>query len=161
MSAPPTAIANDGTIFVAESGTGGSNCVDVGEGDEAFTTCIGKTSSITQIRNGHQRRVVRGLMSNAGEDGFAAAGAQDVAVTKSRRLIFPIGWGNPLDSSPTHSTTTWRFSARSRPPMSAKTRPWPASRPASNGTTTLTASQPSGVAVRATLTASHGTGGTV
>ena len=67
----------DGNLFVAEAGTGGScPCVTGGEG----TICLGMTGSITRVRNGHQKRVLTDLPSLAGADGSAALGPADVSL---------------------------------------------------------------------------------
>jgi hypothetical protein len=85
------AVTADGTIFVAEAGRGGRNCVTVGEGEESFEMCYGATSAITRIRNGRQRRVITGLPSLAGRDGAGAGGAHDVAVTRAGNLVVLMG----------------------------------------------------------------------
>ena len=52
-----------GTLYVAEAGRGGDTCI--GDTPEE-QTCVGLTSAITRVRHGHQRRIVRGLLSAAG-----------------------------------------------------------------------------------------------
>lgn len=85
------AIAADGTIYVAEAGRGGRNCITVGEGQETFEICYGDTSAVTRVRNGRQRRVVTGLPSVAGRDGVGAGGAHDVGVTRAGNLVVLMG----------------------------------------------------------------------
>ena len=54
----------DGAFYVAEAGTGGTNCVTVigPEGEEA-EACTGLTGSINRIANGANSRIVTGLPS--------------------------------------------------------------------------------------------------
>ena len=68
-----------GAIYVAEAGRGGAGpCVDGPEGGRA---CLGNSGAVTRISHGHQRQVVRGLPSFAGEGtGAEATGPQDVDV---------------------------------------------------------------------------------
>ena len=66
-----------GALYVAEAGRGGPGpCIPGGEGE----ACLGPTGAITRIAHGHQREVVRGLPSVAGEGGAGASGPQDVDV---------------------------------------------------------------------------------
>jgi hypothetical protein len=85
------AFAADGTLYVAEAGRGGRNCVTVGEGEETFEMCFGNTAAITRVRSGRQQRVITGLPSVAGKDGEGAGGAQDVAVTRAGNLVVLMG----------------------------------------------------------------------
>lgn len=72
----------DGTLYVAEAGTGAVNATVTGKcfsGPEG-TECSGNTGSITGVRNpgtagpDSGRRVVTGLLSFAGKDGSGATG---------------------------------------------------------------------------------------
>jgi hypothetical protein len=75
-----------GALYVAEAGRGGDLCLPP---DQA--TCVGLTSSITRVsRHGHQRRVVRGLLSAAGPDGSFATGVDDVSVARRGGGLFMI-----------------------------------------------------------------------
>ena len=85
------AIAADGTIYVAEAGRGGRQCVTEGEGEETFTLCRGATGAVTRVRGGQQRRVVTGLPSEAEEGGIAAVGPHGVAVGAAGNLIISVG----------------------------------------------------------------------
>lgn len=102
---PPTTIATgldnprgiafgpDGTLYVAEAGTGGAGPCHAGaEGGEK---CFGASGAITRIRNGHQRRVLTGLPSLASRAGTEASGPSDVAVTRDGRLHYIVGLGGP------------------------------------------------------------------
>jgi hypothetical protein len=69
------ALKPNGSILVAESGAGGATC----QGHGAGRICFGKTASITRISpTGGVSTPVK-LPSIAGEDGFGAVGASDVA----------------------------------------------------------------------------------
>jgi sugar lactone lactonase YvrE len=74
-----------GTLYVAEAGRGGENCLDPVEGP-----CVGLTGSITRVRHGGQRRVVKGLLSIAGPDGTGAVGVDDVSVARRGGGLFLI-----------------------------------------------------------------------
>jgi hypothetical protein len=73
-----------GVLYVAEAGRGG-DCLDPVEGP-----CIGLTGSITRVRHGEQRRVVRRLLSIAGPDGAGAVGVDDVSVARQGGGLFMI-----------------------------------------------------------------------
>ncbi|MGX7824611.1 ScyD/ScyE family protein [Actinokineospora sp. 24-640] len=71
------AFAPDGSLYVAESGTGGAGpCFP---GSQADVECFGATGSITRVNRGRQHRVVTGLPSIAPVDGSRAIGPSDVA----------------------------------------------------------------------------------
>jgi hypothetical protein len=86
----------DGDLYVAESGTGGSeNCLteqDPESGEEQVT-CYGETGSVTEIDlDGEtQTRVVEGLPSVGGDDG--ASGPVDVAFGPAMHVITGFGGG--------------------------------------------------------------------
>lgn len=80
-----------GTLYVAEAGVGGSGpCIEGAEGE----ACFGATGAVTRVRYGHQRRVLTGLPSLAGEGGGGALGPADVVVTGRQRYAVTIGLGN-------------------------------------------------------------------
>jgi hypothetical protein len=74
-----------GALYVAEAGRGGPTCLPP---DQA--TCVGLTSSVTRVRHGRQRRVVKGLLSAAGADGTFATGIDDVSVARRGGGLFMI-----------------------------------------------------------------------
>ena len=74
-----------GALYVAEAGRGGDNCLDPVEGP-----CFGLTSSITKVKHGKQRRIVKGLLSIAGPDGTGAVGVDDVSVARRGGGLFMI-----------------------------------------------------------------------
>lgn len=82
-------IGRDGTVYVAESGRGGSSCQDTDFGE----VCTGLTGSVTAIDEAGQRRVLLGLPSYAERAGFAANGPHDVAV-RGKRVAVTVGLGD-------------------------------------------------------------------
>ncbi|MFD2397596.1 ScyD/ScyE family protein [Prauserella oleivorans] len=80
----------DGVLYVAESGRGGSGpCL---AGPEGGRVCFGATGAITKISKGKRSRVVRGLPSLGDEgDGTSATGPSDVSM--ARGLHFTVGLG--------------------------------------------------------------------
>lgn len=86
----------DGDLYVAESGTGGSeNCLteENPETGEEQVTCYGETGSVTEIDlDGEtQDRVVEGLPSVGGDDG--ASGPVDVAFAPGGAMHVITGFG--------------------------------------------------------------------
>jgi hypothetical protein len=73
-----------GKLYVAEAGRGG-DCLDPVEGP-----CIGLTGSVTRVKHGKQRRIVKGLLSIAGPDGSGAVGVDDVSVARRGGGLFMI-----------------------------------------------------------------------
>lgn len=69
---------DDGALYVAEAGRGGTQACRPGpEGPEV---CFGATGAVTRVDRWGQRRVLTGLPSFADRDGTGAAGPSDVAV---------------------------------------------------------------------------------
>jgi len=90
---PRGLVARGGHIWVAESGHGGSFCLDP-------MTCVGLSGAIARVGvNGRVHRVVTGLVSIAGSDGTAAGGPSDVSL--SRGHIYAIMGGNTSGVPPT------------------------------------------------------------
>lgn len=77
----------DGALYVAEAGTGGTDCVTVppeGDEEEPSQVCFGFTGSITRVAHGRQVRIFNKLPSLTGNpEGVATTGVQDVAFTKN------------------------------------------------------------------------------
>lgn len=71
------ALTDNGSIYVAEAGAGGTNCQKV---PEAGKVCFGMTSSISRVMADGTVKTKVKLPSGAGKDGFASTGATDVAV---------------------------------------------------------------------------------
>ncbi len=81
---------DDGVLYVAEAGVGGSGpCMTGPEGDEV---CFGKSGAVTRISHRGQRRVLTGLPSLAATDGSASIGPTDVLVDREKYTI-SIGLG--------------------------------------------------------------------
>ena len=74
-----------GALYVAEAGRGGPLCLPPDQ-----LTCVGLTSSVTKVKHGSQRRIVRGLLSAAGPDGTFATGVDDVSVARRGGGLFMI-----------------------------------------------------------------------
>ncbi|TQM90764.1 hypothetical protein FB476_3148 [Ornithinimicrobium humiphilum] len=89
-------VTSRGDVYVAESGTGGDDCVlGVAPGaPDPVPVCAGPSGAVTKIgRDGGQGRVVTGLPSLA--VGAEASGPYDVEVTGSSKLVVTFGLGNP------------------------------------------------------------------
>jgi hypothetical protein len=85
-------IASDGTLYVAEAGSGGDNCL--GEGPEAL--CVGTTGGVSKIVDGTAERVVDGLISAAA--GPEILGISDVSVADDGTITAVINsGGDPAD----------------------------------------------------------------
>jgi DNA-binding beta-propeller fold protein YncE len=83
----------DGTLYVAEAGTGGAGpCIT---NSEPSYVCFGTTGSITQIRKGRQARIVTGLPSLAAVGGGGATGPHDASAVGNGGLLVAIGLGAP------------------------------------------------------------------
>jgi hypothetical protein len=83
--------APDGSLYVAESGRGGSGpCFP---GPEEGEVCFGLSGAVTKIAAGHQSRVLTGLPSVAGADGSAATGPSDVSFRPNGDMYVTFGLG--------------------------------------------------------------------
>jgi hypothetical protein len=72
------AFAEDGALYVAESGVGGEGPCAMGpEGNEE---CFGETGAVTRVSDAGQERVAEGLASRAAAGGMNATGPNDVSV---------------------------------------------------------------------------------
>ncbi|WP_236789092.1 ScyD/ScyE family protein [Amycolatopsis sp. GM8] len=92
------AFAPDGSLYVAEAGTGGAGpCVP---GPEGGQVCFGTTGSVTRIGHG-QKRVLTGLPSLAGPGGAQAVGPSDVSFQGEGGMYVTVGLGgNPATLRP-------------------------------------------------------------
>jgi sugar lactone lactonase YvrE len=79
----------DGHLWVAEAGAGGSECVPT-PGGQSDPTCFGLTGSIDRIDGGTVKRVFTGLGSSAGSSGAFASGPNGIA-TSGDRLYAVLG----------------------------------------------------------------------
>ena len=71
----------DGHLWVAEAGTGGTECVTPPGGE---LTCFGLTGSIDRIDGGTVKRVFTGLESSAGKGGGSAIGVDGISTSGDR-----------------------------------------------------------------------------
>jgi sugar lactone lactonase YvrE len=89
-------IAENGDLYVAEAGSGGSGKCRPSPDGQPIEVCYGETGALTRIDlNGQQppQRVVTGLPSMAGPGGFAASsGPVDVQFRGSTAFVV-MGWG--------------------------------------------------------------------
>lgn len=71
-------VAADGTVYVAEGGSGGEDCIDLGSPEESFIQCFGMTGAVLMVTDGAYEQVGGDLPSYAEEDGAFATGPTDV-----------------------------------------------------------------------------------
>jgi hypothetical protein len=85
-------VAPDGTVYVAEAGTGGDDfCAEIDHGDETFELCLGDTSTVRAIAtDGATSVAVGGLPSFGGGEG-EFLGAADVSVAGDGSLYVAVG----------------------------------------------------------------------
>ncbi|MDQ4074700.1 MAG: ScyD/ScyE family protein, partial [Chloroflexota bacterium] len=82
----------DGSLYIAEAGTGGDECVQVDPEYPDFVVCFGQTGAITRVSldDGTQERVVSDLPSVGDEFGFAL-GPHDVSFDEEGNLFSVVG----------------------------------------------------------------------
>lgn len=82
----------DGTLYVAEAGSGGTGpCF---AGPEGGDVCFGFSGAITQVRNGKQSRLVTGLPSIGDKgDGGSAIGPAAFVMGKHGKYVLSVGAG--------------------------------------------------------------------
>lgn len=83
------------TLFVAESGRGGTDFCFVDEGPEGGETCFGQTGAVAEVTlsGGLVRRVADRLPSAAAPDGSEGGGPSDVAFNEHGGLLVSMGLG--------------------------------------------------------------------
>ena len=90
------AIDNDGSVYVAEAGQGGTAPCAIFSG-EPVLRCYGPTGRISRLRDGVQEVVADGLPSNAPAGGNGAVGPASLAI-EGNHLFVTDGLGaNPLN----------------------------------------------------------------
>jgi WD40 repeat protein len=87
------AIGPDGAVYVANAGKGGKLCQ--GKGEDKF--CLGMTSSIVKVTDGHKSTVAKGLLSAAGAGGVFATGVHGVSVAPDGTVFGVETSGTPRD----------------------------------------------------------------
>jgi hypothetical protein len=95
LNNPRHLVFRGGTLYVAEAGTGGSRACH--PGPEGGTVCYGATGSIKRLGQ-HPARIIKGLPSQANQDGTQALGPSGIDTLSGGRLAFTIGGGGtPTD----------------------------------------------------------------
>jgi hypothetical protein len=79
----------DGTLYVAEAGSGGDQCIGEGENQR----CIGQTGAVTVVDGDTQERLADDLVSYALADGSDTTGPHDVAWDAEGNLMVIVGLG--------------------------------------------------------------------
>jgi hypothetical protein len=84
-------VGPDGSVYVAEAGTGGDECATITFAASDQEVCFGPTGAIARIGADGVERVVEGLVSSAA--GPEAGGVSDVAVTADGTLYLVMNLG--------------------------------------------------------------------
>jgi hypothetical protein len=84
-------VATDGSIYVAEAGVAGEDCIDIGFGDSPGGMCYGPTGSVARIVDGSVERVIEGLTS-AGA-GPEIGGVSDITLGEDGSLYLVMNLG--------------------------------------------------------------------
>jgi hypothetical protein len=82
------AVDAEGTVWVAEAGAAGADCVTTGEGEEEMQVCYGMTGSVTNATTGE---TLIELPSVSDPSGAFASGPHGVAVTDSGEVYVVTG----------------------------------------------------------------------
>ena len=83
----------DGTVYVAEAGLGGDDCITLGEGEDAFEVCTGVSGQLSHVMGDHTMPALSGLPSMAA--GMDIAGPHDVIVD-GETIYALVGFGFEL-----------------------------------------------------------------
>ncbi len=107
-------VADNGDIYVAESGHGGDGaCIPSGD-DPSVEACFGTTGAIARIHDGKVSKVVTGLPSLAAQvatqggqlpPGAQASGPSDVEVLPNGQVAFTVGLGSDPAKRSTFSSS--------------------------------------------------------
>jgi hypothetical protein len=76
-------VGQDGQLYVAEAGHGGSDCPPGAKGPEGQPVCFGTTGNFTRVARGVATRMARGFASIAGPGGMGAEGASAAAQSRN------------------------------------------------------------------------------
>ena len=86
-------MAADGSVHLAEAGSGGDDCVNVGTPEEPFELCFGLTGAVTMVAEGVAEQVGGALPSNADATGTFSTGPHDTAEGSDGTIYTVIGLG--------------------------------------------------------------------
>ena len=86
-------IAADGSVHLAEAGSGGDECINVGTDEEPFELCFGMTGAVTMVADGIDAQVGDALPSNADETGTFSTGPHDSAEGADGTIYTVVGLG--------------------------------------------------------------------
>ncbi|HUG14673.1 MAG TPA: ScyD/ScyE family protein, partial [Thermomicrobiales bacterium] len=84
----------NGVVYIAEAGTGGDNCIEVGEGEDPSEACVGFTGRISLWMDGVHTVIADDLPSILTPIGDIS-GPQDVFATAEGDIFAIIGLGGP------------------------------------------------------------------
>jgi hypothetical protein len=89
------AVAPDGTVYVAESGTGGTaHCQTLGEGDDAFELCLGATAGVRAISPSGTKSTLIPSLPSLGHGEAEFVGVSDVSLAADGSLYLTMGLGS-------------------------------------------------------------------
>lgn len=86
-------MAADGSVLVAEAGSGGDACFNAGTEEEPFELCIGLTGAVTMIADGVAEQVGDGLSSLSDPSGTFSGGPHDTATDADGNVYVVTGLG--------------------------------------------------------------------
>lgn len=86
-------LASDGSLHVAEAGSGGDECVNVGSPDDPFELCFGMTGAVTMVVDGTAEKVGDALASYADTTGTFSTGPHDTAEGADGTIYTVVGLG--------------------------------------------------------------------
>ncbi|HYI16360.1 MAG TPA: ScyD/ScyE family protein [Thermomicrobiales bacterium] len=86
-------MAADGSVHLAEAGSGGEDCVNVGTEEEPFELCFGLTGAVTMVADGVAEQVGASLPSYADATGTFSTGPHDTAEGADGTIYTVVGLG--------------------------------------------------------------------
>ncbi|HEX5167367.1 MAG TPA: ScyD/ScyE family protein [Thermomicrobiales bacterium] len=86
-------VAADGALHVAEAGSGGDECHDIGTPEEPAEICLGMTGAVTTVADGVVERVGDSLPSLSDRTGTFSGGPHDTATDADGNVYVVTGLG--------------------------------------------------------------------